>query len=127
MSRQYKSQEKIFEQPSRPVKTDEAREIQMISLAIDRAEEQLKNGTASSQVITHYLKLGATREKDKLEREILKQQKELMEAKTKSIQSAQRVEELYANALAAMRGYSGANNDDEEDIDGDDDYEDFDY
>lgn len=89
----------------RPALTPEARENQLISLAVDLAEKQLQEGTASSQVITHYLKLGST--KEKIEKEILEKQKELLEAKTEALQSAKRVEELYTNALEAMRNYSG--------------------
>lgn len=90
---------------SRPATTPEARENQMIALAIDLAEKQLAKGTASSQVITHYLKLGST--KERIEKEILLQQKELIQAKTEAIHSAKKVEELYKNALDAMRSYSG--------------------
>ena len=89
----------------RPAFSPEARENQMISLAVDLAERQLVEGTASSQVITHYLKLGST--KERIEKEILEKQKELIEAKTQTLQSAQRVEELYSNALNAMKKYSG--------------------
>lgn len=92
----------------RPALTPEARENQLISLAVDLAEKQLRDGTASSQVITHYLKLGST--KEKIEKEILEKQKELIEAKTQSLQSAKRIEELYENALEAMRRYSGRDN-----------------
>lgn len=81
----------------------EARENEMIALAVNLAEEQLRNGTASAQVITHYLKLGST--KERIEKEILEKQKELIDAKTTAIKSQQRVEELYANALEAMREY----------------------
>lgn len=90
---------------SRPALTPEARENQLIALAIDRAEQQLLDGTASSQVITHYLKLGST--KERLEREKLERENELLRAKAESIQSAQRIEELYKNALDAMRSYRG--------------------
>ena len=90
---------------SRPALTPEARENQLISLAMDLAEQQLRDGTASSQVITHYLKLGST--KDKLEQQIMAEQKEYLEAKTQAMQSAKRVEELYSEALDAMRRYSG--------------------
>lgn len=90
---------------SRPPLTPEARENQMIALAIDVAEQQLRDGTASSQVITHYLKLGST--KERIEKEILERQKDLIEAKTQSLQSNKRIEELYENALNAMRSYSG--------------------
>lgn len=97
----------------RPALTPEARENQLISLAVDLAEKQLQEGTASSQVITHYLKLGST--KERIEKEILEKQKELISAKTESIKSAQRIEELYMNAINAMRSYSGqgGNEDDE--------------
>jgi len=89
----------------RPATTPEARENQMIALAVDLAEKQLIEGTASSQVITHYLKLATT--KEKIEREILEKQKELIVAKTENLQSAKRIEELYSNALKAMQNYSG--------------------
>lgn len=99
---------------SRPALSPEARENQLISLAVDLAEQQLREGTASSQVITHYLKLGST--KEKIEKEILEKQKELIEAKTQNLQSARRVEELYANALEAMRNYSGTPADDDDEF-----------
>ncbi|MCC8111006.1 MAG: hypothetical protein LIO74_05100 [Ruminococcus sp.] len=88
-----------------PASNPEALENQLISLAVDLAEKQLMEGIASSQVITHYLKLGST--KEKIEKEILEKQKELLDAKTESLRSAQRVEELYEKALDAMRDYSG--------------------
>lgn len=88
-----------------PAKTPEARERQLISLAVDLAEQQLSDGTATSQVITHYLKLGST--KDQIEQDILRERKKLLEAQTEAIQSGKRVEELYKNALDAMRSYSG--------------------
>ena len=98
------------DEPGRAL-TPEARENQLIALAVDLAEQQLRDGTASSQVITHYLKLAST--KDRLEKEIMEKQKELLEAKTEAIKSAKRVEELYSNALTAMRMYSGqVDNDD---------------
>lgn len=93
----------------RPALTPEARENQMISLAMDLAEQQLRDGTASSQLITEFVKRGST--KARLEKEILEEQKELMVAKTQSLQSAQRIEELYTNALNAMRSYSGKGSD----------------
>ena len=89
----------------RPALTPEARENQLISLAVDLAEQQLRDGTASSQVITHYLKLGST--KERIEKEILEKQKMLIEAKTQSLQSQQRIDALYAEAIKAMRTYSG--------------------
>ena len=89
----------------RPAFTPEARENQLISLAVDLAEKQLLEGTASSQVITHYLKLGSTRER--LEKEILEKQKEQLAAKTEMLKSAKRIEELYSDAIKAMRSYGG--------------------
>lgn len=88
-----------------PATTPEARENQLISLAVDLAEKQLLEGTASSQVISHYLKLGST--KERIEKQILEKELDLIQAKTEAIKSAKRVEELYANALNAMRSYSG--------------------
>lgn len=101
-----KTEEPVEPEEFRQAITDEAREQQMIALAIDLAEQQLRDGTASSQVITHYLKLGST--KDKLERELMEKQLALTEAKTENLQSAKRIEELYADAIAAMRGYRGS-------------------
>ena len=88
-----------------PARTPEARENQMISLAMDLAEQQLRDGTASSQLITEFVKRGST--KARIEQEILEEQKELVEAKTQSLRSAQRIEELYKSALDAMKTYSG--------------------
>lgn len=96
------------ERRMRPALTPEARENQLISAAINLAEKQLLEGTASSQVITHYLKLGSS--KERLEKEKLERENELLRARTEALQSAQRVEELYANALDAMRRYNGSNN-----------------
>ncbi len=99
----------------RPGLTPESRENQLISLAVDLAEKQLIEGTASAQVITHYLKLGTARER--LERQILEQQRELITAKTENLKSAARVEELYAEAIKAMRQYNGDDSsDDVEDV-----------
>jgi multidrug efflux pump subunit AcrA (membrane-fusion protein) len=92
-------------QKMRPALTPEADENQLISLATNLARKQLMNGTASSQVITHYLKLGSTTAQ--LEKETLKKQNELLTAKTEALQSQKRIEDLYANALAAMKRYSG--------------------
>ena len=94
----------------RPATTPEAREDQLIELAVDLAEQQFIEGTATSQVITHFLKLGST--KEKIEKEILHERKELLKAKTEAMQSAKRVEELYENALSAMKKYSGQGDDD---------------
>ena len=96
----------------RPALTPEARENQLIYLATELAEKQLRDGTASSQVITHYLKLGSS--KERLEQEILKENKKLLTAKTESLQSAKRIEELYTNAIAAMKSYSGHGDEEDE-------------
>lgn len=89
----------------RPATTPEAREAQIVSFAMDLAEKQLTDGTASAQVITHFLKLGTTREL--MERERLARENELLEAKVEALASAKRVEELYEDALNAMKEYSG--------------------
>jgi hypothetical protein len=88
-----------------PATTPEARENQLIAIAVDLAEKQMLAGTASSQTISHFLKLGST--KDRIEKEILIEQKSLIQAKTDVMRSAKKVEELYADALNAMRSYSG--------------------
>lgn len=95
-----------------PAATPEARENQLIAAAVDLAERQLLEGTASSQVIVHYLKLGST--KEKIEKEILEEQKKLIVAKTDALESAKRIEDLYSKALDAMREYSGREGDNDE-------------
>ena len=96
------------EAPSRlrraPATSPEARENQLVAAAVDLAEKQILEGTASSQVLTHYLKLATTREQ--LEKEKIRNENELLKAKVDSIKSAERMEQLYENAIEAMRGYS---------------------
>ena len=106
-----KNTDKIIDSSFPPALTPEGRENQLISMAIDRAEEQLRNGTASSQVICHFLKLGST--KERLEKEKLEEENKLLRARTEALQSAKRVEELYSDAIAAMRKYSGNGDSDE--------------
>lgn len=89
----------------RPALTPESREKQMVSLAIDLAEKQLLEGTASSQVITHFLKLGTMQHKAEMEK--LERENELLRAKTKSLETNQNIEQLYNEAIEAMRSYSG--------------------
>lgn len=89
----------------RPALSPEARENQLIALAVDLVEQRLLNGTASSQETTHFLKLGSM--KNQLEMEKLKEENRLLQAKTESIQSAKKIEELYTEAINAMRRYSG--------------------
>lgn len=88
-----------------PATTPEARENQLIASAVDLAAKQLSDGTASAQVITHYLKLGSSREK--LEQERLAEEVGLLRVKAEAMASAKRVEELYGQALNAMRAYGG--------------------
>ena len=97
----------------RPALTPEARENQLISLAVDLAEKQLLEGTASSQVITHFLKLGTT--KAELEKEKLRNETKLMQAKTENLESSKNIEAMYKEAIDAMRCYSGQGSVDEED------------
>ena len=96
----------------RPALTPEARENQMIALAVDLVEQRLLNGTASSQETTHFLKLGSM--KNRLEMEKLQEENRLLKARTEALQSAKRVEELYSEAIKAMRRYSGQGSDDDE-------------
>lgn len=95
----------------RPAMTPEARENQMIALAMDAAERQLLDGSASSQVITHFLKLGTERER--LEREKLEKENELLRAKTEAIESGEEMKSLYEEAIKAMRNYAGQGDADE--------------
>lgn len=88
-----------------PATTPAARENQLISHAVDLAERQLLDGTASAQVISHYLKLGSSREK--LEQERIAMEVELLQVKKESLASQGRIEELYSEALDAMRSYAG--------------------
>lgn len=88
-----------------PAKSPMARERQLIALAVDRVEQRIRNGTATSQELVHYLKLGSSREM--LEQERLARENELLEAKAEAAKSAQKTEELYLEALSAMRSYSG--------------------
>lgn len=90
---------------SRPPINPEVRENQLVSMAVDLAEKQLREGTASAQVITHFLKLGTVREKVYLDK--LRRESELMEAKTEAIRSGDNFEQIYRDAIAAMRMYSG--------------------
>lgn len=95
---------------SRPALDPEARENQLVNLAVNLAEQQLRDGTASSQVITHYLKLGTMKERQ--EREKLEEEIKLLRAKTEAIESSRHTEELYAEAIKAMKSYYGGGEDD---------------
>lgn len=100
-------------QKLRPALSPEARENQLIDLAVNLAEQQLIEGTASSQVITHFLKLGTTRAE--LEKEKLKKENAVLEAKAKAYQSGEEMKQLYENAIKAMRDYAGQGEPDEYD------------
>lgn len=89
----------------RPAHTPEGRENQLISLAADMAEQQLRAGTAPAQVVTHFLKLGSTRER--VEQERLKNENLLLAARIEQIAQGNRIEAMYEEALNAMRSYSG--------------------
>lgn len=89
----------------RPATTPQAREHELIELSVDLAERQLREGTASAQVISHYLKLGSSRER--LEQQRLELENELIGEKIETLKAQARIEELYANAISVMRAYSG--------------------
>ena len=97
----------------RPALDPESREQQMIAYATDLAEQQLLDGTASSQVIAHYLKLGSTRAR--LENEKLRKENELLRAKTEAIENAKNYNELVEKAIKAMQNYQGQGDDDDYD------------
>ena len=102
------------ERKIRPALTPEARENQLINMAVDLAEQQLRDGTASSQIITHFLKLGTM--KEQLEREKLMKENELLRARTESLTAAKNQEELYQKAIKAMQHYSGYDEEYDENI-----------
>ncbi len=107
-----KRKSESIDRMNRPALNPDVRENQLISLAMDVAEQQMRDGTASPQLISHFLKLGSSRnryEMRKLQREV-----DLLEAKKESLESAQRVEAMYAEAMEAMRSYSGHVEDDED-------------
>lgn len=95
----------------RPALTPEARENQLIALAVDLVEQRLLDGTASSQETTHFLKLGSMR--NRLEMEKLEEGNRLLKAKTESIQSQKKSEELFLEAINAFRSYSGKEDSDD--------------
>ena len=93
----------------RPALTPEARESQLISLAVDLVEQRLLNGTASSQETTHFLKLASM--KNRLEIQKLQEQNKFLQAKTEALQSANRVEQLYSEDISVMRSCGGGGED----------------
>lgn len=116
MPRRAKVTESSRTQPKmRPALTPEARENQMISLTMDLVEQRLRDGSASSQETTHFLKLAANKEIDELNLKLAQKELELKEAKKQAIYSTERIEALYTNALRAMQRYSGQG-DNEDDV-----------
>lgn len=93
----------------RPALTPESRENQLIALAVDLAEKQLREGTASSQLITHYLKMGSPSER--LKREQMEEENELLRAKTKAVKESGDMAIMYEKAIKAMQSYSGKDED----------------
>jgi hypothetical protein len=92
----------------RPASTPEARENQLINLAVSLAEKQLIDGTASPSIINHYLKMASKREV--IEREILEKQSKLIDAKTQNIVKEKEQEELAKAAIEAMKNYNSGSN-----------------
>jgi hypothetical protein len=90
---------------SSPARTPEQREDELAAVAYDLAEEQMRSGTASSQVITHFLKAGSRRER--MEQMRMEHEIELMEVKKAQLEGQQRLEELFGEAISAMRSYQG--------------------
>lgn len=102
-------------------KTVESRENDCIALAMDLAEQHLREGTATSQEITHFLRMGST--KERLEKEVLENKCALLQAQVDSLKAQERTEELYAKAIRAMQSYQPSRDeydDDDEDYDDDD-------
>lgn len=108
----------------RPALTPEAEETQCIALAYSQAKEQLANGTASSQVITHFLKAGYEREKRELELERLQEENKLLRAKTEQLEAQKDSSVDLKAVLSALKSYNGIEDDGE--YDDYDDYNEFD-
>lgn len=104
----------IKKRKTKPASTPEGRENQLVALAYDLLEQRLRDGTATSQEVTTLIKYGSP--KGRLEKEILEQQKELMAAKTEALHTAKHIDELYTNAINAMRTYSGLGVENEENV-----------
>lgn len=117
MKNNSKGKEKSEPIRRRPALTLEDREDEMIGLAVDLAEQQLRDGTASSQVISHYLKLGST--KNRLEKTKLEEETKLLKAKTEALETAKNMEALLREAITAMTDYSYGSSDEDEYIEED--------
>lgn len=99
-----------------PTLTVEGRENQLIAAAYDLAEKRILEGTASSQELTYFLKMGSS--KTKLENEKLKEEVTHLRAKTSALEAQISNEALLDKALRAFRSYRG------EDEGEEDEYED---
>ena len=97
---------------SRPALSQEAKENMLIGLAMDLVEQRLRDGTATSQEVCHFLKLGSTRER--IEKDTLKNKNKLMEAQVENLQTAKNIEELYKDAISSFQRYGGHYNEDDE-------------
>lgn len=106
MDKEFKVATNSPESLPRPALNPADRVEQIGNAALNLAEKQILEGTASSQVITYFLK--ATSEKEKLELDNLREENKKLRAQTEALQSAKRIEELYANAMAVFKGYQGA-------------------
>lgn len=100
--------------PTRPVISPDNEEMKLINLAMKTAERQMKEGTASSQVITHFLKLGT--EQAKLERAKLEKEIALLDSKKVAIEQSAQSERMFTEAIEAMQRYSGSNDNSEEEL-----------
>ena len=107
----------------RPALTPEAEETQLVALAYARAKEQLIDGTASSQVITHFLKMGS--EKERLERERLEEENKLLRAKTEQLQAQKDSSEVYQEVLNALKKYNGYGSSEDDDYDNYDEFDEY--
>lgn len=114
MKKVQSEEEKPKQKRFRPAINPDIRENQLVSLAIDLAEKQLREGKASSQVIVHYLKLGSS--KERLEREKLEKENALLRAKADMIESTKKSEEFYEKALNAFKTYAGRGDDEDEEL-----------
>lgn len=101
---------------STPAMTPEDREDQLIALATNLAEQRLRDGTASNQLIAEIMRLGTT--KERLQKEKLQRENEMLRAKTEAIMAQKSTDQLYKRALDAMRSYAG--------LTASDDFEDYD-
>lgn len=105
---------KPMKEPSiAPARTREERQAQLINAAEERAYQQIMDGTASSQVIVHYLRLADARERNNLEKEKLQEEINLLQARTKNYASLEDSKELLEKALTAFSEYRGTSDNEE--------------